>query len=92
LALGGSDGFNSHLANTREPEASAATQRSDLDEFIDNLDEMLLPDLTGEIEKMSVFDVTSTRAAPEHPGSDSTRSEEGCTRFPFGLRNVASIH
>jgi hypothetical protein len=33
----GSGGFNSHLANFRESETPAATPRSDLDEFIDNL-------------------------------------------------------
>jgi hypothetical protein len=36
---------------------------SDLDEFIDNLDELLLPDLVLQIEKISVFDATSTRDA-----------------------------
>jgi hypothetical protein len=45
-------------------EASAANQHSNLDEFIDNLNEMLLPDLTREIEEESVFNSTSTRAAP----------------------------
>jgi hypothetical protein len=39
-----------------------------------------LPDLAGKIERMSVFDVTSTRAAPELVGSDSNQSEEA-TRF-----------
>jgi hypothetical protein len=43
--INGSGGFNSHLADTSESEASAATQCSDLDKFVDNLDEMLLPDL-----------------------------------------------
>jgi hypothetical protein len=38
-------GFNSHLVDSREPKASASTRSSDLDEFIDNLDELLLPDL-----------------------------------------------
>jgi hypothetical protein len=33
-------------------------------EFIDNLDEMLLPDLTREIEEESIFDATPSRAAP----------------------------
>jgi hypothetical protein len=68
--------FNSHLADSRKPEASAPTRRSDLDKFIDNLDELLLPVLAGQIERMSVFDVTSTHAAPELVGSDSNRSEE----------------
>jgi hypothetical protein len=68
--------FNSHLADSRKPEASAPTRRSDLNEFIDNLDELLLPDLAEQIERMSVFDVTSTHAAPELVGSDSNQSEE----------------
>jgi hypothetical protein len=38
----GSGGFNSHLADTSEPKASATTRCSDLNEFIDNLDEMLV--------------------------------------------------
>jgi hypothetical protein len=38
-------GFNSHLANSMEPEASSSTPSNDLDKFIDNLDETLLPDL-----------------------------------------------
>jgi hypothetical protein len=41
----GLGGFNTHLANSKEPEASSSTPSSDLDDFIDNLDDMLLPDL-----------------------------------------------
>jgi hypothetical protein len=70
------DGFNGHLANSRKPEASTPTRRSNFDEFIDNLDELLLSDLAGHIERMSVFDATSTHTAPELVGSDSNRSEE----------------
>jgi hypothetical protein len=61
----GSGGFNSHLADTREPEASVATQCSRLNEFVDNLDEMLLPDLASEIEEKFIFDAISTRAAQD---------------------------
>jgi hypothetical protein len=71
----GLGGFNSHLADSRKLEASALARHSDLDEFIDNLDELLLPDLVRQIKKMSIFDVTTTRAAPELVGSDSNRSE-----------------
>jgi hypothetical protein len=53
--------FNCHLANSRELEASTSTRSSDLNEFIDNLDELFIPDLALQIEKMSVFDATSTR-------------------------------
>jgi hypothetical protein len=48
-------GFNSHLVNSREPETSSSTRSSDLDEFIDNLDELLLPNLVLLIEKISIF-------------------------------------
>jgi hypothetical protein len=47
----GLGGFNSHLVNPKESEVPAATQRNDLDEFVDNLEEMLLPDLAREIEE-----------------------------------------
>jgi hypothetical protein len=67
----GSDGFNGHLADSRKPKAFAASRCSDLDEFVDNLDELLLPGLAGEIMRMSIFDATSTRAAPGLVGLDS---------------------
>jgi hypothetical protein len=70
-----SSGFNSHLANSREPEASSPTPSNDLDEFINNLDDLLFPDLALQIEKMSVFYATFTRDAPDLVGSDSNRSE-----------------
>jgi hypothetical protein len=38
-------GFNSHLAKSKKPEASSSTSSSDLNDFINNLDDMLLPDL-----------------------------------------------
>jgi hypothetical protein len=37
--------FNSHLANSKGLEASSSTPSSDLNEFIDNLDDLLHPDL-----------------------------------------------
>jgi hypothetical protein len=72
----GSGGFNRHLADTGELEASATTQRSRLNKFVDNLDEMLLPDLAKEIEEESVFDAISTHATPGLLESDSIRSGE----------------
>jgi hypothetical protein len=64
----GLGGFNSHLVNPTKPEASTPTQSSDLDE-------LLLPDLAMQIERMSVFDATSTRAAPGLVGSNSNQSK-----------------
>jgi hypothetical protein len=45
----GTGSFRQHLVDDMKPKASAASQRSGLDEFIDNLDETLLPDLAKEI-------------------------------------------
>jgi hypothetical protein len=72
----GLGGFNSHLVDSRKPDASTSTRSSDLDKFIDNLDELLLPDLARQIERTSIFDATSTRVAPGLLGSDSNRFEE----------------
>jgi hypothetical protein len=69
-------GFKNHLANSKELEASSSSRSSDLDDFINNLDEMLLPDPAQKIEKMSVFNTTSTRDAPDLFGSDSNQSEK----------------
>jgi hypothetical protein len=41
----GAGSFHRHLVNDMKSEASAACQRNGLNEFIDNLDETLLPDL-----------------------------------------------
>jgi hypothetical protein len=71
----GLGGFNSHLIDSRKPEASTATQRSNLDSFIDDLNELLLPDLPRQIQNTSVFDTTPSHAAPGL-GSDPNLSEE----------------
>jgi hypothetical protein len=71
----GLGGFNSHLINSRKSKASAATRCSNLDSFIDDLDELLLPDLPRQNETTSVFNMTPSRAAPGL-GSDSNRYDE----------------
>jgi hypothetical protein len=55
----GLGGFNSHLVDSRNSD----------------LDELLLPNLVWQVEKISVFNAISTHAAPELVGSDSNRSE-----------------
>jgi hypothetical protein len=74
-ATNGLGGFNSHLADSSKLEVSASTRSSDLDDFTDNLDELVLPDLALQIEKKSVFDATSARDAPGLVGSDSNQFE-----------------
>jgi hypothetical protein len=63
-------GYLSHLVDSRKPKASTATRCSNLDYFIDDLDELLLPDLARQIKRTSIFDATSIHAAPELLGSD----------------------
>jgi hypothetical protein len=58
----GADSIHRHLINDMKLEASVASQCSSLDEFIDNLNETLFPDLAKEIEEEYVFNATSTRA------------------------------
>jgi hypothetical protein len=41
-----SGGLNGNLADSRKPEASAASQCSDLDEFVDNLDKLFDEDIS----------------------------------------------
>jgi hypothetical protein len=45
-----SGGFNSHRANTREPEASAPASCHDIDDLAKDLREIRLFDLTGNYE------------------------------------------
>jgi hypothetical protein len=75
-------GFKSCLVDSRKPEASTPTRSSDLDEFIDNPDKSLFPDLVRQIKKMSVFDVTSTCAALVLLGLDSNGSEVAINPCP----------
>jgi hypothetical protein len=72
----GLGGFNNHLVDSRKTEASTSIQCSDLDEFSDNLDELLILSLPRQIERISIFNETSTRAAPGLLGLDSNRFEE----------------
>jgi hypothetical protein len=64
-------GFNSHLGDSKEPEASSSTPSNDLNKFIDNLDDLLIPNLAQQIKKMSVSNAISMRDAPILVGSDS---------------------
>jgi hypothetical protein len=88
----GAGSIRRHLVNGMKLETSVASQRSSLNEFIDNLHETLLPDLTKEIEEESVSNATLTRTAPELLRSDLIRSKDLHTRLPFGLCNTATIY
>jgi hypothetical protein len=71
----GAGGFHRHLIDNTKPETPAVNRCNDLDEFVDNLDEMLLPDLAGDIEEQSILNATSTWVALGLLGPDPIRSE-----------------
>ena len=62
----GTGNFCRHLVDNK-PETSS----SSMDEFVDNLDEIQLPDLTLEIEKLSLFNTTPIRAQQGFSRSNS---------------------
>jgi hypothetical protein len=88
----GAGSFRRHLVDDIKPKASAASQRSGLDEFIDNLDEMLLPDLAREFQEESVFYATSIHATLGLLRSNLIRSEDLHTRLLFGPCNTTTLY
>jgi hypothetical protein len=84
-----SGGFDGHLADSRKPEASAASRCS-------NLDELVLLNLTGEIERMSIFDATSTCAAlePVDPTQTDPRRHilYSLSGYAMPLRSTRRLH
>ena len=86
----GSGGFDSQLANPREPEAPPA-RRSDANKCFDDLGEMLLPKLAKQIEEKLVLNTSSTRS-PINLRSETTRSKIHCVQPTFGLRNASSVY
>jgi hypothetical protein len=88
----GAGNFRRHFIDDMKSEASVASQRNGLDEFIDNLDETLLPDITREVVEESVFNATPTRAAPVLLRSDLILSEDPRIQLPFRIHNTATIY
>jgi hypothetical protein len=62
----------------------AASFHSELDEFVDNLDDLLTHGSTRKIEEESVFNATPPRASTTTLGSDSLQSEDLCSRSRLG--------
>jgi hypothetical protein len=73
----GAGNFHHHLID-HKPKAPTSRPSRDLDDFVDNLSEMLLPDLVRELEEESEFNLTSTGAVLGPLGSDPIQSEGHC--------------
>jgi hypothetical protein len=68
----------------------AASFHSKLDEFVDNLEDLLTYGSARKIEEDSVFNATPPRAATTMLGSDLLQSEDLRSRSRLGPRNSAT--
>jgi hypothetical protein len=75
-----------------KPKTPAASFHSDLDEFIDNLDDLSTHGSARKTVEEFVFKATPPSAATTSLGSDSLQSEDLRNRSRLGLRNSATEH
>jgi hypothetical protein len=73
-----------------KPKTPAAGFHSDLDKFVDNLDDLSIHGSTTRTEEESAFGTTLSSAATTLLGLDSFHSEDSCSRSRLGLRNLAT--
>jgi hypothetical protein len=73
-----------------KPKTLAASFHSDLDEFVDNLDDLSTHGSAMRTEEESTFDATPSNAATTLLGFDSFQSEDLHNRSRLGLRNLAT--
>jgi hypothetical protein len=86
----GAGDFRRFTINFMKLKTFAASFHSELDEFVDNLDDSLIHGSAKKIEEESAFNVTPPRAATTTLGSDSFQSEDLRSRSCLGLRNSAT--
>jgi hypothetical protein len=86
----GAGDFRRLTIDVMKPKTLAASFHSELDEFVDNLDDLLTYGSTRKIEEESIFNVTPPRAAMTTLGSDSLQSEDLHSRSRLGPRNSAT--
>jgi hypothetical protein len=68
--------FRRLTIDVMKPKTLTASFHSELDEFVDNLDDLLTHGSARKIEEESVFNATPPRAATTMLGSDSLQSED----------------
>jgi hypothetical protein len=91
IADGASD-FYRFTIDVMKPKYLAANFHSELDEFVDNLDDLSTHGSAKKTEEESVFNATPPRAATTMLGSDSLQFENLRNRSRLGLRNSATEH
>jgi hypothetical protein len=85
----GAGSFRRFLVDMK-PKTPAAGSHSDLDKFIDNLDDLSIHGSATRIEKESASDVTSSSAATTFLRLDSFQSKDSRSRSRLGLCNLAT--
>jgi hypothetical protein len=75
-----------------KPKTLAASFHSDLDEFVDNLDDLPAHGSARKTVEESVVDATPPSAATTSLGSDPLQSEDLHNRSRLDLRNSATKH
>jgi hypothetical protein len=75
-----------------KPKTLAASFHSDLDEFVDNLDDLSTHGSATRTEEESVLDAIPSNVATTLLGLDSFQSEDLRSRSRLGLRNSATNH
>jgi hypothetical protein len=88
----GAGDFCRFTIDVMKPKILAASFHSDLDEFIDNLDDLLTHRFATKTEEESVFNATPPRAATTMLRSDPLQSDNLHNRSRLGLRNSATEH
>jgi hypothetical protein len=86
----GAGDFRQFTIDVMKPKSLATSFHSELDEFIDNLDDLLTHGSTSKIEEESIFNATPPHAAMTMLGSDSLQSEDLRSRSRLSLRNSAT--
>jgi hypothetical protein len=82
--------FRRFTIDVMKPKTVAASFHSELDEFVDNLDDLLTHGSARRIEEESIFNATRPRDATTTLGLDSLQSEGLRSRSRLSLRNSAT--
>jgi hypothetical protein len=75
-----------------KPKTPVASFHSELNEFVDNLDDLSPHGSATNTDEESVFNVTPPHAATTMLGSDPLQSENLRNRSQVSLRNSATKH
>jgi hypothetical protein len=86
----GAGSFHQFLLVDMKPKTPAAGSHSDLDKFVDDLDDLSIHGSATRTEEESASSVTSSSTATTFLGLDLFQSEDSRSRSRLSLRNLAT--